>query len=49
MNAETDAGLWNDRQRDALKPILEFIKANGARAGVQLWASRPTLAIEFID
>ncbi|GAA5960406.1 hypothetical protein JCM3765_007501 [Sporobolomyces pararoseus] len=31
-----DAGLWNDRQRDALKPILEFVKANGARAGVQL-------------
>ncbi|GAA5873499.1 hypothetical protein JCM16303_001144 [Sporobolomyces ruberrimus] len=31
-----DAGLWYDRQRDALKPIIEFIKANGARAGVQL-------------
>ncbi|GAA5994826.1 hypothetical protein JCM5350_000903 [Sporobolomyces pararoseus] len=31
-----DAGLWNDRQRDALKPILEFLQANGARAGVQL-------------
>ncbi|GAA5918054.1 hypothetical protein JCM5296_003845 [Sporobolomyces johnsonii] len=31
-----DAGIWNDKQADALKPILEFVKSNGARAGIQL-------------
>ncbi|ORY58334.1 hypothetical protein BCR35DRAFT_283785 [Leucosporidium creatinivorum] len=29
-------GLWNDEQRDAWKPIFDFVKANGARAGIQL-------------
>ncbi|GAA5894829.1 NADH:flavin oxidoreductase/NADH oxidase [Sporobolomyces salmoneus] len=31
-----DSGLWNDRQKDALESIIEFIKAHGARAGVQI-------------
>ncbi|GAA5955693.1 hypothetical protein JCM21900_005087 [Sporobolomyces salmonicolor] len=31
-----DAGIWNDKQADAIKPLLEFVKSNGARAGVQL-------------
>ncbi|BGP13150.1 hypothetical protein JCM10213_000272 [Rhodosporidiobolus nylandii] len=31
-----DSGLWNDRQRDAIKPVFDFIKAQGAKAGVQL-------------
>ncbi|GAA5918102.1 hypothetical protein JCM1841_005255 [Sporobolomyces salmonicolor] len=31
-----DAGIWNDKQADALKPLLEFVQSNGARAGVQL-------------
>lgn len=26
----------NDEQRDALKPIFDFIKSNGCRAGIQL-------------
>lgn len=29
-------GIWNDEQRDAWKPIFDFVKANGARAGIQL-------------
>lgn len=31
-----DLGLWNDEQRDALKPVVEFIRAQGAVAGIQL-------------
>ncbi|GAA6005263.1 hypothetical protein JCM10207_002918 [Rhodosporidiobolus poonsookiae] len=31
-----DSGLWNDRQRDALKPVFDFIKAQGAKAAIQL-------------
>lgn len=29
-------GLWSDEQRDALKPIVEFIKQQGAIPGIQL-------------
>ena len=31
-----DTGLWNDDQRDAWAPIVEFLHAHGAKAGVQL-------------
>jgi 2,4-dienoyl-CoA reductase-like NADH-dependent reductase (Old Yellow Enzyme family) len=31
-----DVGLWNDEQRDAWKPIVEFIRGQGAVAGIQL-------------
>lgn len=31
-----DAGIWNDAQRDAWKPIAAFIKAQGAVPGIQL-------------
>lgn len=31
-----DAGLWNDAQRDAWRPIAEQIRARGALAGIQL-------------
>ena len=31
-----DTGIWNDEQRDAWKPITEFIKSQGAAAGIQL-------------
>jgi len=31
-----DLGLWNDAQRDALVPIVDFVHARGALAGVQL-------------
>ena len=31
-----DAGLWNDAQVEALKPIVAFIHSQGARAGIQL-------------
>jgi 2,4-dienoyl-CoA reductase-like NADH-dependent reductase (Old Yellow Enzyme family) len=31
-----DAGIWNDAQRDAWKPIVSFIKAQGAVASIQL-------------
>jgi 2,4-dienoyl-CoA reductase-like NADH-dependent reductase (Old Yellow Enzyme family) len=31
-----DLGLWNDEQARALSRIVEFLKANGAAAGVQL-------------
>ncbi|GAA5903494.1 hypothetical protein JCM6882_006563 [Rhodosporidiobolus microsporus] len=31
-----DSGLWNDRQRDALKPVFDFIKAQGSKAAIQL-------------
>lgn len=29
-------GLWNDEQRDAYKPIVEFAHAMGAKIGIQL-------------
>lgn len=29
-------GLWSDEQRDALKPIVEFIRQQGAIAGIQI-------------
>jgi 2,4-dienoyl-CoA reductase-like NADH-dependent reductase (Old Yellow Enzyme family) len=31
-----DLGLWNDAQRDAFAPIVAFMHAQGARAGIQL-------------
>lgn len=31
-----DLGIWSDAHRDALKPIVHFIKEQGARAGIQL-------------
>ena len=31
-----DAGLWNDKQRDAWAPIVEAIHSRGAAAGIQL-------------
>ena len=31
-----DAGLWNDAQVEAWKPIVQFVRASGAIAGAQL-------------
>ncbi len=31
-----DLGLWNDAQRDALAPIVDFVHSQGAAAGIQL-------------
>jgi 2,4-dienoyl-CoA reductase-like NADH-dependent reductase (Old Yellow Enzyme family) len=31
-----DLGIWNDAQTEAFKPITEFIKRQGALAGIQL-------------
>lgn len=31
-----DVGLWNDEQRDAWKPIVDFAHGQGVRIGVQL-------------
>lgn len=31
-----DLGLWNDEQRDALVPIVDFMHSQGAAAGIQL-------------
>jgi 2,4-dienoyl-CoA reductase-like NADH-dependent reductase (Old Yellow Enzyme family) len=31
-----DTGIWNDGQRDAWKPIVDFIHSQGAVAGMQL-------------
>jgi 2,4-dienoyl-CoA reductase-like NADH-dependent reductase (Old Yellow Enzyme family) len=31
-----DTGLWNDAQRDAFSPIVEFMHARGARVGIQI-------------
>jgi 2,4-dienoyl-CoA reductase-like NADH-dependent reductase (Old Yellow Enzyme family) len=31
-----DTGIWNDEQRDAWKPITDFIHSQGAAAGIQL-------------
>ncbi|MBW4041857.1 MAG: NADH:flavin oxidoreductase/NADH oxidase [Acidobacteria bacterium] len=53
-----DLGIWNDAQRDALAPIVDFIHARGAIAAVQLahagrkastypeWRGRGSQAIE---
>ena len=31
-----DCGIWNNTQRDAWKPIVDFIRGQGAVAGIQL-------------
>jgi len=31
-----DVGLWNDQQRDAFRPIVDFVHEQGAAIGVQL-------------
>jgi 2,4-dienoyl-CoA reductase-like NADH-dependent reductase (Old Yellow Enzyme family) len=31
-----DTGIWNDAQRDAWRPIVQFIHSRGAAAGIQL-------------
>lgn len=31
-----DLGIWNDAQRDVLAPIVSFVNAQGAAAGIQL-------------
>jgi 2,4-dienoyl-CoA reductase-like NADH-dependent reductase (Old Yellow Enzyme family) len=31
-----DLGIWNERQAEALAPVVRFIKARGAAAGIQL-------------
>ncbi|MFS0730784.1 NADH:flavin oxidoreductase/NADH oxidase [Curtobacterium sp. 1P10AnD] len=31
-----DLGLWNDEQRDAFRPIVDFVHSQGAAAGIQL-------------
>ncbi|MGH7653445.1 MAG: NADH:flavin oxidoreductase/NADH oxidase [Gemmatimonadaceae bacterium] len=31
-----DLGIWNDAQADALAPIVAFVRAQGAAAGIQL-------------
>ncbi|GAA4670258.1 NADH:flavin oxidoreductase/NADH oxidase [Gordonia humi] len=31
-----DLGLWNDEQRDAFAPIVDFMHSQGAAAGIQL-------------
>ena len=31
-----DLGLWNDAQRDALVPVVDFMHSQGAAAGIQL-------------
>ncbi len=31
-----DAGIWNDAQADAWRPVVDFVHRQGARAGVQL-------------
>jgi 2,4-dienoyl-CoA reductase-like NADH-dependent reductase (Old Yellow Enzyme family) len=31
-----DLGIWNERQAEALAPIVRFIRARGAAAGIQL-------------
>ncbi|MGP5164028.1 NADH:flavin oxidoreductase/NADH oxidase [Arthrobacter rhombi] len=34
--SDQDTGIWNDAQRDAWAPIVDFIHAHGAAAGIQL-------------
>ncbi|MCU1528878.1 MAG: oxidoreductase [Frondihabitans sp.] len=31
-----DLGIWNDEQRDAFRPIVDFVHTQGAKIGVQL-------------
>lgn len=31
-----DTGIWNDEQRDAWRPIVDFMHSQGAAAGIQL-------------
>lgn len=31
-----DLGLWNDQQRDALVPVVDFVHSQGAAVGIQL-------------
>jgi 2,4-dienoyl-CoA reductase-like NADH-dependent reductase (Old Yellow Enzyme family) len=31
-----DTGIWNDAQRDAWRPVVDFIHSQGAAAGIQL-------------
>ncbi len=31
-----DLGIWNDAQRDAFRPIVDFVHSQGAKIGVQL-------------
>jgi len=31
-----DTGLWNDEQRDAWRPVVDFVHSQGSRIGVQL-------------
>ncbi|MGL6236137.1 MAG: NADH:flavin oxidoreductase/NADH oxidase [Segniliparus sp.] len=31
-----DVGIWNDAQRDAWRPIVDFIHGQGAKAGIQI-------------
>jgi 2,4-dienoyl-CoA reductase-like NADH-dependent reductase (Old Yellow Enzyme family) len=31
-----DTGIWNDAQRDAWRPIVDFVHSQGAAAGIQL-------------
>src|SRR5699024_1525803 len=31
-----DAGLWNDAQRDAWVPVVDFVHSQGAAVGIQL-------------
>ncbi|RKR73735.1 NADH:flavin oxidoreductase/NADH oxidase [Frondihabitans australicus] len=31
-----DLGIWNDEQRDAYRPIVDFVHAEGSKIGVQL-------------
>lgn len=31
-----DLGLWNDEQKEALRPIIDFIHAQGAHSAIQL-------------
>ncbi|WP_125105710.1 NADH:flavin oxidoreductase/NADH oxidase [Gulosibacter massiliensis] len=31
-----DLGLWNDEQRDAFTPIVDFVHSQGAKIGIQL-------------
>lgn len=34
--SQTDLGLWNDAQRDALAPIVRYMHSHGATVGIQL-------------
>ncbi|WP_372699846.1 NADH:flavin oxidoreductase/NADH oxidase [Arthrobacter sp. JSM 101049] len=34
--SDQDTGIWNDAQRDAWAPIVDFIHSQGAAAGIQL-------------